>query len=569
MDLRPYQREALDAVLDEWTRVRSTLLVLPTGTGKTICFAEIARRVSGRVLVLAHTEELIWQACHKIKAVTGEDPDIEMADYKAHLSIFQKRIVVGTIQTHARRMGKYDPAWFSAVVFDEGHHAVSDSWRKVMAHYMAHPGVRFLGVTATPDRTDGLGLKGVFDTCAYTLSLQDAIGDGWLVPVVQQPIEVSGLDWSKVRVTAGELNAADVADAMLTEEVPQEVASVIVREIGTRKALVFVPTVAVAQMVADIINRHRPGMAGVVSGTTPKDERKAILDDFSAKRLQVLVNCMVLTEGFDDPGVEVVVLARPTKSRSLFAQMIGRGTRALPGVVDGPPDASGRRAAILASAKPSVEILDLRGNCGRHKLVNAADILGGDDLPPLEQDEVNGLADAIMKKKGRGISVMDAIAQARQEIADKKAEAAKRRKEEEARRREESARFRKLKAEARYEKGQVIDPFDIYRPDDDSPNTESWARPLTPKQRAVLVKQGVPVEGMTAAQERRTFNEIIRRWDNNLCSWKQAKLLNKHGYDGKNATRQEASKIIDAIARDRGWSQQPREQVANLDGEGY
>lgn len=546
MLLRPYQRDAVEAVFDQWRSVRSTMLVLPTGLGKTVCFASIADRVKGRVLVLAHSEELVWQARAKILQVTGEEPAVEMAEHKAHAAVWQRRVVVGTIQTQRARMERFDPAEFGAVVIDECHHAAAATYRRVIAHYGKNPGCRILGVTATPDRTDGYALGGVFDSVAYHLPLHEAIGQGWLVPIRQQPIHIHGLDWSGVSVTGGDLNTGEMGDACMVEKVPQEIADTVFREVGPRKAITFVPTVAVANLVAEILNRHRAGCAAAVSGGTPKDERRDILARFARGHLQHLVNCMVLTEGFDDPGVEVVCLARPTKSRALFAQMIGRGTRALPGIVDGPPDAAARRDAIAASRKPSLEVLDLRGNCGRHKLVTAVDLLGGIPLPELDRDEVNREAEAIMERKGRAITVEQAIEEAAQEIGDRRRRAEEERQERRRKERAEQDRRRHLRAKARYERGALIDPFDVCDLDTTPQEREPVGRPISQKQREFLERQGVDADALRPADQRKLLNEIFRRMKTGQCSYKQARILARHGHP-TDVSRAEASRIIDTI----------------------
>ena len=539
MQLRPYQVQAREAVFREWERVRSTMLVLPTGMGKTVCFADIASRVQGRVAVFAHSEELVWQSRLKIKAVTGHEPDIEMATYRTDEGMWKRRIFVGTVQTQRRRMHRFDPAEFGAVIIDECHHAAAETYRRIVEHYSKNPACRVLGVTATPDRTDGYALGGVFDSVAYQLPLQQAIDDGWLVPIRQQPVYLHGVDWSGVSTTAGDLNAAELGETMIEEEPLQEIADTARRNVGSRKAITFVPTVAVATKLAEILNRHTAGCAAAISGKTPKDERKAILEAFARRQIQHLVNCMVLTEGFDDPGVECVVLARPTKSRALFAQMVGRGTRALPGVVDGPPDAAGRRAAIAASAKPSVEIIDMRGNVGRHKLVTATDLLGGIPLPELEPEDVSARANEIIAREGRAVTVQQALDRAGSELLE---ERRRREAEEEA----ERERRKHLRATARFELGALVDPFDVLDSDQTPEAARPVARPLSEKQLAVLVKQGIDPQRLSVHEQRRMLDEVFRRWKTGQCSYKQAKLLKRHGHP-TDVSRAEAAAIIDRI----------------------
>ena len=263
------------------------------------------------------------------------------------------------------------------LIIDEAHHATSPSYRRVIDYYRTNPALKVLGVTATPDRADEEALGQVFQSVAFDYEVLDAIHDGWLVPIEQQMVHVEGLDYSSIRTTAGDLNGGDLAAVLEAEKNLQQMASASLAIIGQRRALVFTASVKAAEMTAEILNRHRPGMAAWVCGKTDREERRRVLAEFAAGKLQVVCNCGVLTEGFDDPGVEVVIMGRPTKSRSLYSQMVGRSTRPLPGVVDGPETAEARKAAIAASAKPSCLVVDFVGNAGKHKLITSADILGG------------------------------------------------------------------------------------------------------------------------------------------------------------------------------------------------
>ena len=361
MKLRSYQEAAVDGIFEAWRSARSTLLVQPTGTGKTVTFAHVINRMPmGRALVLAHREELIVQAADKIARVTGAKPDTEMAEMRADHGMFGKaRVVVSSIQTQCAgrngdtRMKRFDPQEFGLLVVDEAHHATAPTYRRVLEHYGQNQDLKILGVTATPDRHDEEALGQVFDSVAFDYELLDAIRDGWLVPIHQRSVVVDGLDYSGVRTTAGDLNGADLARVMEYEETLHGIAHPTVELAAGRKALVFAASVAHAERLCEIFNRHSTGCARFVTGTTPKDERRGMLADYAAGKFQMLVNVGVATEGFDEPGIQVVVMARPTKSRALYAQMAGRGTRALPGLVDAHEAADARRAAIAASAKPA------------------------------------------------------------------------------------------------------------------------------------------------------------------------------------------------------------------------
>jgi superfamily II DNA or RNA helicase len=332
-------------------------------------------------LILAHRSELVHQARRRL-AEFGINAEIEMADHRASTSRLYRRTIVATPQTlfsgsnGATRMQRFRPEDFDIVIADECHHYVSERYMDVLKYFRQHSRCKLLGVTATPDRADGEALAKIFESVAFNVEIVDGIDGGYLVPVKQQLVRIEGLDFSAVRTTAGDLNGADLARVMESEKTMQGVASATVEVAGDKRALIFTASVAQAEQLAGILNRHKAGAADWLHGGTPKELRADMLKRFAAGGSQYMVNCAVLTEGFDDPGIQCVVMAKPTKSRSLYAQMVGRGTRPLPGV-DLHDTAEARRAAIAASAKPCVTVLDFVGNSGRHKLVTTADILGG------------------------------------------------------------------------------------------------------------------------------------------------------------------------------------------------
>lgn len=551
MKLRDYQHEAALAILREWDIVPSTLVVMPTGCGKTILFADVIRRMfPAKAMVLAHREELIFQARDKIQAVTGFDVEIEMADARACMGggLFDgPQVIVSTIQTQTAggdgggRMGKFDPSEFGLLIVDEAHHAVADTYRRAMAYYRTNPDLRVLGVTATPDRADEEALGQVYDTVAYDYELHNAIRDGWLVPIEQQLVEVEGLDFSSVRTTAGDLNGADLAAVMEYEKNLHGIADPTLQIIGDRRALVFAASVAHAERLADIFNRHRPGTTGWLCGKTEKEDRRRILADFAAGRLRIVVNVGVLTEGFDDPGVEVIVMGRPTKSRSLYAQMVGRATRPLPGLVDGLPDPQTRCEAIARSTKPACLVVDFVGNAGRHKLVSTADILGG-----TVSEEAAAAAMAQARRTGKPVRMDDALADAQAEI--------------DARHALEEARRARIVGKATFRTSK-LDPFNILGLQPVGPRGWDTGKQLSEKQRGLLAKQGIDPDGLPYAQARQLIGEFFRRWQGDLCSFKQAKVLRKYGYE-TNLTRTQASLLIDRIAA-AGWRRPaPEEAIA-------
>ncbi|MBM4020213.1 MAG: helicase, partial [Planctomycetes bacterium] len=507
-------------------------------TGKTVTFAHVINRMPmGRTLVLAHREELIFQAADKIEAVTGAKPDIEMAEMRADHAMFGKaRVVVSSIQTQCAgrngdsRMKRFDPREFALLVVDEAHHATAPTYRRVLEHYGQNPDLKILGVTATPDRHDEEALGQVFDSVAFDYELLDAIHDGWLVPIRQRSVVVDGLDYSSIRTTAGDLNGADLARVMEYEETLHAVAAPTLDLAAGRKTLVFAASVAHAERLCEIFNRHRTEAARFVTGTTPKDERRGMLADYAAGKFQILVNVGVATEGFDEPGIACVVMARPTKSRALYAQMAGRGTRPLPGLVDAHPEADARRAAIAASVKPACEIIDFVGNSGRHRLITTADILGGN-----YSDEVVARARAKAEEAdGAAVDMAEALADAEKELAEER----------------ERARRAAIRAKARYS-CQVVDPFDVF-------HIEPWrergwdkGREPSEKMLALLERNGIDTKGLSFTQAKQLVGEIIRRYEERKCSFKQARLLARYGYP-TDVPFAEASRLIDALAKN-GW----------------
>jgi superfamily II DNA or RNA helicase len=540
--LRDYQSTAVGNVFREWETVNSTLLVMPTATGKTLTFCGVVQRVfPKRVMILAHREELIFQAQDKIRRYTGVKCEVEMADQRTnenHATLFGRAsVIVSSIQTQNAggdglgRMTKFDPMDFSALIIDEAHHATADSYRRVLDYYRnGNPDLKILGVTATPDRSDEEALGQVFDSVAYDYEILDAIHDGWLVPIRQRMVEVSGLDFSQVRTTAGDLNGADLAAVMEAEKVLHGIASPTVELAGTKRTLVFATTVAHAERLAEIFQRHGR-TASWICGKTPKDSRRQTVADFAAGRLQFLVNVGCLTEGFDDPGIQFVVIARPTKSRCLYCQMVGRGTRPLSGVVDGLENAERRQDAIAASGKTCIEILDFAGNAGRHKLMTTADILGGK-----VSDEAAEVA-ARKAKDADGAPVdMDAILEeAEREIRE--------------RRQREAATREKLRVKAAYS-AKEVNPFDIM---DLTPTREKgWerGRQLSDKQKTLLLKQGIDPEGRSYHECKQVLDELFRRWQGGLATFGQVKHLKRYGLPG-DITREEASKTLDGIWKQR------------------
>ena len=397
MILRPYQSDCVESVFRSFSDVRSVLAVLATGLGKTVIGGAVIREwfhreMPGRVLWLAHREELIDQAATAIRSITGLPVSVEIGQSVSdEFGFAPSPVVIASVQTMARgrRRRRFRPELFGLLVTDEAHHATARSYRGVYDYFRTgdeehriggNPDVRHLGITATPRRSDNLAMGKVFDAVAYDYGIEPAVADGWLVPVRQAVAVVDDLDLSRVRVVAGEFSQGQLEQELTRKKVLLQMAHPIIRESGQQRALVFCVGVAQSEAMCETLNDAKPGSAAWVSGETPSDERKHTVSLFRAGKLQFLCNCGVFLEGFDAPATSLVVMARPTKSLPLYVQMLGRATRPLPGVVEGLDSAEARKLAIGVSAKPHATVLDFVGNAqihGQSATVSAADVLGG------------------------------------------------------------------------------------------------------------------------------------------------------------------------------------------------
>lgn len=538
MKLRDYQQSAVESILRDFQSVQSTLAVLPTGTGKTVVIAEVVRRLAKEsAVILAHREELLNQAHRTIEAHTGLECEFELGERHAS-EIFPAPVLLASVQTMtsgrngARRMHKFSPYNYGLIVVDEVHHGTAATYRAVLDYFKSNEDIKILGVTATPERADEEALGQICESVAFDYSILQAIKDGWLVPVQQQLIDIQDLDFSHVRTTAGDLNATDLAAVMESERNLYGVCDAAMREIGQRRAIMFTVSVKQAEMACNIMNRYRMGIAQWASGSTPKEDRRRIMRDFHEGRYQVLVNCNLVSEGFDVPDAELLIQARPTKSKLLYQQQLGRIMRPLPGVVDH-ESAPRRLIAIEQSRKPVATVMDFVGNAGRHKLVHAIDVLGGNI-----SDKVRELAERDLRKTGRPEKIDELIIEAE-------------RKEDEERRRAEAARKARLTARARYTM-RLINPFDAF--DVVAPPQRAWdhGKTLSEKQRNLLRRQGVDPDSLSYSAGKLLLNELFRRWDAKLCTLRQANTLKKYGYDTRNLTMERASALITEIANN-GW----------------
>lgn len=369
---RPYQEHAISQLDDAERRgVKRPLVVHPTGTGKTVTFAHwLARRAGlgkGRGIILVNREELADQALEKLGMVA---PELSVGVVKAERNDVGADLVVGSVPTlqHDARMAALLAAGpIETVVVDEAHHAPAPSWTKVLTALGSfNPyGPITAGFTATPER-DGKPLTVWQEVVAY-MSIREAIyGDrrkkeagGYLVPILPAQTIETKMDLGRVRKTGGDYSEGDLGVELEGSGAVEQIADGIKEHASDRKGVVFTPTIRTAELVAEAL-RARGITAEAVSGNTPKEERKAILRRLKSGETQYVTNCAVLTEGFDEPSISCIVVARPTKFHGLYVQMIGRGTRLHPGKAD-------------------LLILDVVGASTRHELITRVDL---EDLPP-------------------------------------------------------------------------------------------------------------------------------------------------------------------------------------------
>ena len=521
-ELRPYQEQAVGGADRELEINRSTMIVMPTGSGKTRVMTEIARRrATDRILLLAHRDELIQQARSRFSHDCGEYVGLDQAQELCG----DQRIVVASVQTISRedRLKRLRPDRFDLIMVDECHHAPSQSYKKILDYFSS---AKILGVTATPDRADEKAMGQVFDSVAFLYEIEDAIRDGYLCEVTCSRIEIAGLDLSSVKTAAGDLNQGDLDKVMAIEEVLLGVADATIREAGKRQTVVFTTSVANAERLAEIMNRYRPKsdpIAMDVNGKTETVIRRDRLERFQRGEFQFLVNVQIATEGWDCPTAACIAMARPTKSRSLYAQCVGRGLRPHPSKPDG------------------CLILDFVGNSGRHQLSSALDILGGkytEDEEEIAQELV---------KKNPGMKARDALDQAHAQAERLKREA------------EEAARRAAIKAKAIYTKS-TVNPFGVFHMDVQHEMELSGrfgGKPPSEAQIACLERAKIPIPaGCTSQLASKLIGTMIKRRDAKLATFNQLKVLQKYGINDVNISFDTAGAVMTAL-KGNNWKPLP------------
>ena len=512
MELRPYQQEARESIFEQWdSGVKKTLLVLPTGCGKTIVFAKVTEdcvRHGDRVLIMAHRSELLEQAADKIHQSTGLGCAVEKAEESCKGSWF--RVVVGSVQTLMRekRLGGFPADYFNTIIIDEAHHCLSDSYQRVLKHFSE---AKVLGVTATPDRGDMRNLGEYFESLAYEYTLPKAIKSGYLSPIKALTLPLQ-IDMSGVSIQAGDFKVGDIGTAL--DPYLKSIAEEMKKYCMDRKTVVFLPLVKTSQKFRDILNENG-FTAAEVNGDS--QDRAEVLKDFEEGRYNVLCNSMLLTEGWDCPSVDCVVVLRPTKVRSLYCQMVGRGTRLSPG-------------------KENLLLLDFLWHTERHELCHPASLI-------CQDEEVARQMTKNIEAAGYPVDIEEAEKSAAKDVVAQREEA-----------------LAKQLAEMKRRKKKLVDPLQFemsIQAEDLSGYVPAFGWEMAPpsdKQKKTLEKLGIlPDEIDNAGKATKLLDRLDRRRIEGLTTPKQIRFLEGRGFQHVGTWQFEtARKMIDRIAAN-GW----------------
>jgi superfamily II DNA or RNA helicase len=512
MQLRPYQQQAIDAIHNEWISVKSTLLVLPTGAGKTVVFVKLAEdliRQRKKILILAHREELINQASDKLRKATGLGCAIEKAEETAEGSFFP--ITVGSVQTlsSAKRLKRFKSDHYDVIIIDEAHHSPSKTYQNIINYFSE---AKLLGVTATPDRGDKKNLGKVFETLAFEYTLPEAIRSGYLCPIKAMTIPLN-INLTGVKSLAGDYSASDL-DCALTPYLTA-IAKEMKEHCSDRKTVVFLPLIATSQKMTSILN-SLGFRATEINGTS--QDRQEKLQDFHDGKYNVICNSMLLTEGWDEPAVDCIVCLRPTKVRALYCQIIGRGTRPFKG-------------------KSHLLVLDFLWHSDKHDLCRPAHLVAP------SEDVAKKMIEIAEDGSKKGVQLEFDLIDLEEEGTK---DATKEREEKLARELKEKTKLRR----------SLIDPiaFSMSIDADDLknyiPKTSAEMAPASVKQVELLEKLGINPEKINCAGfASKLIGRIEARKVNGYSTPKQIKMLNSFGF--KNTldwTFQDAQKMINRIA---------------------
>lgn len=475
--------------------------------GKTICFAKIAEsqvRVGNRVLILAHRGELLEQAADKIAKATGLKCAVEKAEQTALQSWY--RITVGSVQTLMRekRLAQFIPDYYDTIIIDEAHHSISDSYQNVLNYFS---NARVLGVTATPDRSDMRNLGQIYDSLAYEYKLPQAIKAGYLAQIVAQTIPLQ-LDIAHVGMAAGDYKVGELGTAL--EPYLDKIAEEMVIYAKDRKTVVFLPLVETSKKFCRYLRKYG-FRAAEVNGNS--QDRAEVLKDFEDGKYNVLCNSMLLTEGWDCPSVDCIIVLRATKSRALYSQMVGRGTR-------------------LHEGKENVLLLDFLWNTERHELCRPAHLISKDeDVAKKMTEKLEDSAVPIDIEELEKESESDVVAEREQALAEKLKEMKKR-------------------------KRKLVDPLQFemsIQSEDLSGYVPSFGYEMAPpsvKQIQALEKFGIFADEIeNAGKASLLLDRLKKRQDMSLSRPKQIRFLESRGFQHVGTwTFDQASSMIARIS---------------------
>lgn len=546
-NLRPYQNRCCNAVEKSFARdnFNRSLAVLATAAGKTVIFSRLARHwindQGARVLVLADRDELIGQAVAKLEGAAGLLADVEKAERKATVGA---PLVVSSIQTMSRRLGKWPPGSFSHIIVDEAHLSMAPNWQRTLKHFAGfHPdaelplpqesprvfdggggpgrAVRILGVTATPFRADKKQLCHFYETVAYEHSCFDLIGEGYLSPIRVRmlPLKISLDD---VATKKGDFEEHSLASAI---EPHFRAVVEAIKEFATgRRILAFHPLRETSRKFVAVCRDHGIG-AEHIDGES--DDRRALLTAFASPDcpFQVLSNSALLTTGVDVERIDCILNLRPTKSATLYQQIIGRGTRVLPGVIDGLESPEARRIAIAASAKPDCLVLDCLWQYEKMGIQRPANLFAESEE---QAEEVSSLLES-----GEEMDLIDAgesvVFKREQRLRERLLACAKRK----------GRYFDAAVYAAAIQAGEALLSFE--------PVTPWESKPPTAGQLEILERnliEGVRCRGHAS----RIIDTIFQRREEGLATPKQLRHLIRHDVeDAEKKTFEEASNLLEEI----------------------
>lgn len=480
-------------------------------TGKTIVFAKVTEdcvRDGERVLILAHRGELLEQAADKLSKSTGLGCATEKAEETCLGSWY--RIAVGSVQSLMRekRLSQFPKDYFDTIIVDEAHHVISDSYLRVLNYFEQ---AKVLGVTATPDRSDMRNLGQFFESLAYEYTLPKAIKEGYLTPIKALTVPLK-LDLTGVGQQAGDFKAGDLGTAL--DPYLYQIADEMVKYCMDRKTVVFLPLIKTSQKFRDILE-SKGFSAAEVNGDS--DDRAQTLADFEAGKYNVLCNSMLLTEGWDCPAVDCIVVLRPTKIRGLYCQMCGRGTRLYPG-------------------KDHLLLLDFLWHTERHELCHPAHLI-------CESPEVAEIMTENIEAAGCPVDIQEAEAQAKEDAVAAREEA-----------------LAKQLAEMKHRKRKLVDPLQFemsIQAEDLASYTPAFGWQMGPpsdKQISALEKLGIfPDEIDNAGKASLLLDRLNARKIEGLTTPKQIRFLEGRGFNHVGTWEfDHAKRLIDRIAAN-GW----------------